>query len=88
MQDLVFRIRSAAGKASAPVLHLPVGLIARCIGWMEPFLLPLLPFTAGQLASFSNAGTTAPHPWIMERQEQMSGVDEMLQSTAHAYAST
>jgi len=87
IEELVLRIRSAAGKPSAPVLHLPVGALARCLGWMEPFLLPLLPFTAGQLASFSNAGTTAPHPWVAERQNRMSGIGEMLRSTAHGYAS-
>jgi len=87
IQELVLRIRRAAGKPSAPVLHVPVRLLARCLGWMEPFLLPLLPFTAGQLASFSNAGTAAPHPWVAERQNRMRGIGEMLRSTAHGYAS-
>jgi len=87
IEELVLRIREAAGKPSAPVLHLPVRAISRCLGWMEPLLLPFLPFTAGQLASFSNAGTSAPHPWVRQRQNRMSGISEMLRSTAHGYAS-
>ena len=80
IEDLLQRIRRTAGKPPAPVLHLPVRAIARCLGWMEPFLLPLLPFTAGQLASFSNPGTTAPHPWVTGRQNRMTTVSEMLRS--------
>jgi nucleoside-diphosphate-sugar epimerase len=87
MEELVLRIRRSAGKASAPVVHLPVRAIARFLGWMEPLLLPLLPFTAGQLASFSNAGTAAPHPWVLKRQNQMRGITEMLRSTANGYGS-
>jgi NADH dehydrogenase len=80
IEDLLQRIRSTSGKSAAPVLHLPVNAIARLIGWMEPFLLPLLPFTAGQLASFSNPGTTVPHSWVARRQKQMTPVSEMLRS--------
>ena len=87
MEELALRIRSAAGKPTAPVLHLPVRPLARCLGWMEPFLLPLLPFTAGQLASFSNAGTTAPQPWVRARQNRMIGISEMLRSTTNGYGS-
>jgi NADH dehydrogenase len=87
MQELALRIRTATGKPAAPIVHLPVRPVARCIGWMEPFLLPLLPFTAGQLASFTNAGTTAPQPWVRERQNRMIGVSEMLRSTTNGYGS-
>ncbi len=80
IEDLLQRIRSTAGKSAGPVLHLPVRAMARCLGWMEPFLLPLLPFTAGQLASFSNPGTTTPHPWLAGRQNRMATVSEMLRS--------
>ena len=85
IEDLLQRIRSTAGKSVAPVLHLPVRVIARCLGWTEPFLLPLLPFTAGQLASFSNPGTTAPHPWVAGRRAQLTTVDEMLRLATNGY---
>lgn len=87
IEELMLLLRSAAGKPPAPVLHLPLRPLARCLGWMEPFLLPFLPFTAGQLASFSNAGTTAPHPWVRKRQNRMPGVAEILRSTTNGYAS-
>ncbi len=85
IENLMLRIRQTIGKRSAPVLHLPAGLIGRCLGLMEPLLLPLLPLTAGQLASFSNAGTTAPHPWVAERQPRMLGVSAMLKSSGNGY---
>lgn len=86
MEELVLRIRQAMGKEPAPVMHLPTRAIARPLGWMEPFLLPILPFTAGQLASFSNSGTTAPHPWVVARQKRMIGISEMLRSTTNGYS--
>lgn len=87
IEELILRIRLAAGKTSAPVLHLPARAVARCLGWLEPLFLPLLPFSAGQLASFLNAGTAAPHPWVTERQNRMSGISEMLGSATNGYAS-
>jgi len=87
IEEFVLRIRSAAGKPPASVVHLPARTLARSIGWMEPFLLPILPFTAGQLASFSNPGTAASHPWIAERQNRMIGMSEMLRSITHGYGS-
>ena len=87
IEDLLLRIRRAGGKPPGPVVHLPARAIARGLGWMEPLFLPLLPFTAGQLASFSNAGATAPHPWVAGRQNRMIGVNEMLGMPANEYAS-
>jgi nucleoside-diphosphate-sugar epimerase len=85
IQDLLLRIRSSAGRPGGPVLHLPVNAISRCIGYMEPFLLSVLPFTAGQLASFSNPGTAAPHPWVAGRQSGMAGISEMLWSAINGH---
>ncbi len=87
IEDLLLRIRRAGDKPSAPVLHLPLRATAWCLGWMEPFLRPLLPFTAGQLASFSNAGTAAPHPWVTGRQNRMIDVSEMLRLATNGYGS-
>lgn len=87
IEDLLLRIRRTEGKPPARVLHLPASVIGRCLGFMEPFLLPLLPFTAGQLASFSNAGTVAAHPWVTERQNRMLGVSAMLESSNNGHVS-
>jgi nucleoside-diphosphate-sugar epimerase len=86
IEDLLLRIRRAEGGRGTPVIHLPAGPIAACLGWVEPFLRPLLPFTAGQLASFSNAGTIDPDPWVKEQQAKMKCVDEILQSVANEHS--
>jgi nucleoside-diphosphate-sugar epimerase len=83
IEDLLLSIRRARGGRGWPVMHLPARPIAACLGWMEPFLRPLLPFTAGQLASFSNVGTIDPDPWVEQQQVKMKSVDEMLQSVAN-----
>jgi NADH dehydrogenase len=85
IEDLVLRIRRARGGGVVPVIHLPARPIAACLGWMEPFLRPLLPFTAGQLASYINAGTITPDPWVAQWQSQMKGVDEILRLVSNEY---
>jgi nucleoside-diphosphate-sugar epimerase len=83
IEDLLLSIRRAQGGRGTPVMHLPARPIAACLGWMEPFLRPLLPFTAGQLASFVNAGTIDLDPWVEQQQAKMKSVDEILQSVAN-----
>lgn len=86
IEDLLLSMRRAKGGRGAPVMHLPAGPIAACLGWVEPFLRPLLPFTAGQLATFSNAGTIDPDPWVKEQQAKMKCVDDILQSVANEHS--
>jgi NADH dehydrogenase len=78
MEELLVKIRRARGKAAGPVLHLPAGLIAASVGILEKMLLPLLPFTAGQIASFVNDGTAAPDPQVREWQARMQPVEAMI----------
>jgi uncharacterized protein YbjT (DUF2867 family) len=81
IEDLLLSIRRALGRARAPVAHLPAGIIAACLGWTEPILRPILPITAGQLASFTNPGTVAANSWVEKQQARMKGVDEMLSAS-------
>lgn len=85
IEDLLLRIRRWRGGGRARVIHLPARPIATCLSWVEPFLRPLLPFTAGQLASFANDGTIALSAWVAEQQTRMKNIDEMLQSIAHEH---
>jgi nucleoside-diphosphate-sugar epimerase len=85
IEDLLLRIRRVQGGRRARVIHLPARFIATCLGWMEPFLGPLLPFTAGQLASFTNPGTITPDPWVSRQQTRMKNVNEILQSLANEH---
>jgi hypothetical protein len=42
---------------------------------------PALPLTAGQLASFANDSTAAPHPWVEPFVPQMQSIDAMLRES-------
>lgn len=84
MEELLVKIRRARGKGDGPVLHLPAGLIAASVGLLEKVLLPALPFTAGQIASFVNDGTAAPDPQVREWQARMQSVEAMLSSVKPA----
>jgi hypothetical protein len=57
MEALLLHIRTLLKRAAPRVMHLPAAPLAALLGTLEPLALPLLPFTAGQLASFTNAGT-------------------------------
>jgi NADH dehydrogenase len=85
LEDLLLRIRRARGAGRAPIIHLPVRPIAACLGWVEPFLRPLLPFTAGQLASYTNAGTITPDTWMAQWLSRMKSVDEILRAIGNEH---
>ena len=72
------KIRRAAGKRAGPVVHLPASLIAGSLGFLEKWCLPLLPFTAGQIASFLNDGTAEPDAEVSAWQVRMAGVERMI----------
>lgn len=78
LEELLLRIRRAAGGGNGRVVHLPVGPIAACLAAVEPILRPVMPITAGQLASFVNPGTAAPDPYVTSYQKSMRRIDEML----------
>lgn len=61
--ELLRRLRVAARGRPGPFLRLPLGPIRGTLALLEPLLLPLLPLTAGQLASFANPGTVPSEPW-------------------------
>jgi nucleoside-diphosphate-sugar epimerase len=66
LRELYARLRAANGKAGSPrLIHLPLHLIRQMLAAVEKPLLPLLPLTAGQLATFANDGVAAPHPATM-----------------------
>jgi NADH dehydrogenase len=78
MQELLLKIRRSQSGREARVVHLPAGLIAGTVGMLESLLLPLLPFTAGQIASFVNDGTAVPDPRVAGWRPHMMTVDQML----------
>lgn len=79
MADLLLRLRQRGrGGRTGPFLRLPVEPLRTLLGLTEPVLLPLLPFTAGQLASFVNAGTADPLPAGFPA--PWRGLDQMLEA--------
>ena len=77
IEELLVKIRGA-GPGGARVVHLPARLIAGCVGMLEKVLLPVLPFTAGQIASFLNDGTVEADAQVARWQAGMQRVDQML----------
>lgn len=60
MEELLQRMRSSAGRPPARTLHLPLAPTRRILAALEPWLLSVMPLTAGQLASFANDGIARP----------------------------
>ena len=62
LRELYTRLRAARGSNAPPrLLHLPLGFFRASLALVEKPLLPLLPLTAGQLATFANDGLADPH---------------------------
>ena len=60
--------------------HLPLDLFRKALSWLEPLLLPILPLTAGQLASFRFDGRPQPNQLAETRSGQLPlrTIDQML----------
>jgi NADH dehydrogenase len=56
LEELMARIRRVRGGGPPRALHLPIAPFRTVLGGLEPLLRPLLPLTAGQLATFANEG--------------------------------
>ena len=61
--DLLRAIRTRVRGQPGPFLHVPLGPVRAALALAEPLLFPVLPLTAGQLASFANPGTVPAEPW-------------------------
>jgi nucleoside-diphosphate-sugar epimerase len=82
MEELIRRIRSVFRGRPGPLVHLPLGMVRFTLNLLEPLLLPVLPLSAGQLASFANDGVAVPHPWVLPLLPSMQSVDAMLREAA------
>jgi NADH dehydrogenase len=78
MRDLLGRIRLVRRGSPGRFIHVPLEPLRTILGWAEPFLLPVMPLSAGQLASFANDGVATPSPLVDARRETMRTLDEML----------
>lgn len=78
IEELLFAMRGPRRRRH--VVHLPLRPIRGVLGLLEPLLLPVMPLTAGQLATFANEGMAQPHPWLGARRASMAGLATMLAS--------
>jgi len=76
--DLLRRIRRGTAKRGGPLLHLPLGLIRALLSTLEPAMFNLLPFTAGQLASFANPSVARTDPFARLLCQPSRSIDEMI----------
>jgi len=76
--EFLARVRRAAKGKRGPALHLPARGLIRVLSPLEGLMLPLLPFTAGQLYAFVYDGVAAPNPLMERLVDGMRGVDAMI----------
>jgi len=81
IEELLLRLRGrGVPDGTRRARHLPLRPIRALLRLLEAPLLPFLPLTAGQLATFANDGTAAPHPFTARRRRSLRDLDAM---TAH-----
>ena len=78
--DLLRKIRTVVAPARGParVLELPLKPIRGILAFLEPLLLPVLPLTAGQLATFANPGAATAHPLTDRFRSTMRPLEALL----------
>ncbi len=80
IEDLLVSIHRRRTGRPPRVVHLPLRGWLPLLAAMEKLLLPVLPLTAGQLASFRNDGIAAPNEVWLEARPAMKTLEEMLES--------
>jgi len=78
MEDFLRRVRTAAGRATGPVLHVPVGPLRVLLRTFERISTALVPFTAGQLSSFTQDGVARPALPPVDRHVRLRDMEEMI----------
>jgi NADH dehydrogenase len=80
IEELLLKIRRVRYGKPARVLHLPAAPIAAVLGFFEKLLLPVLPVTAGQVATFTNDGTAHNSSDLAGHCVATHTVDDMLRA--------
>jgi nucleoside-diphosphate-sugar epimerase len=78
MARLLGAIREAAGQPARGAWRVPLQPTRSLLALVEPVLLGVLPFTAGQLAAFANPATAAPSDFAAGLPPPRYGLSEMV----------
>ena len=79
IESLLLGLRTAAGRRSAPVVHLPFAAVLPALRLAARITGGRFPLSVGQTALFRFDGTVAPHPRTEARRSGMRPLAEMLQ---------
>ncbi len=82
IEELLLRMRATRKPDRRGLVHLPLGPSRLVLSLLEPILLPLLPFTAGQLAFFANPSIVEADSLLAELPAPARGLAEMLDDRA------
>jgi NADH dehydrogenase len=85
-EELLGRLRALGNshKAQARFTHLPLPLFREILGTLEPLLFPLMPLTAGQLATFANPSVGDRDAFVAQLPAPAMRIAEMLAASANA----
>lgn len=78
IEDFIKRIHQFEEKGTYRSIHLPISLFTTVLSLLEKFSIKILPFTAGQLATFSHNGTCSNYHIMDKDQVSLIIIDEML----------
>lgn len=81
MREFLLKIRATLWGKKPRSMSVPAPPLAWTLGVLERFMLGALPFTAGQLASFTQDGVAEPNA-LMDRLAPLEGVDVVLERVA------
>jgi NADH dehydrogenase len=77
IEDFIRRVGRAYNRQPR-VVHVPARPVKTALAWMEPWLRPLLPLTAGQICSFVEDGTITPNRISRHWQSRLKTVEQMI----------
>jgi nucleoside-diphosphate-sugar epimerase len=79
IEEFLVKASRLSRGSDARTFHLPLAPFRTVLSWLEPLLLPVLPLTAGQLASFRFDGRPQPQQALKSGLgTQLKTIDQML----------
>ncbi|MDT8302504.1 MAG: NAD-dependent epimerase/dehydratase family protein [Sedimentisphaerales bacterium] len=82
-ESFLRQIHRGGSQKEPRVVHLPLGLMRGCLGFLEKCVGSGLPVTAGQLSAFGNDGLADDNGVTGHHREQMKGVEEIVRLLTH-----